>query len=214
MTLLKLPSSPVTLMQTINDQKLIYSLTVNDYHRMIEEGLLPEGEPFELIEGQILRKERQGQGEDPMTVGHKHAVAVNALTLLNPKLMKRGCHMRVQQPITLPPYNEPEPDGAVVVGRNEDYSDHHPSAKEVLCVIEVSEATSEHDRTNKLRVYAKSGIKQYVIINLVDRVVEIYTQPMAEKGRFGQTVTLTERQQVTLLIAKKGLVVPVKRLLA
>src|SRR6266566_632437 len=177
MTLLKLPHSQVTLLQTVDDQKLVYALTVNAYHRMIEEGVLPEGEPFELIEGQILRKERQGQGEDPMTVGHKHAVAVNALSLLNARLSKRGCHMRIQQPITLPPYNEPEPDGALVIGRNEDYADHHPGTKEVLCVIEVAEATLENDRTNKLRVYAGSGIRQYIIINLVERVVEIYTQP-------------------------------------
>jgi Uma2 family endonuclease len=214
MTLLKLPRSPVTLMQSVDDQKLVYSLTVKDYHRMIAEGLLPEGEPFELIEGQILRKERQGQGEDPMTVGHRHAVTVNALSLLNPKLSKLGCHIRIQQPITLPPYNEPEPDGAVVVGRNERYKDHHPTAKEVLCVIEVSEATLEHDRTNKQRVYAGSGIRQYLIINLVDRVIEVYTQPLAEAGRYGQTVTLSGRQQVTLSLGgKKGLVVPVKQLL-
>ncbi len=214
MTLLKLPHPQVTLLQTVDDQKLVYALTVDAYHRMIQEGVLPEGEPFELIQGQILRKERQGQGEDPMTVGHKHAVAVNGLSLLNPKLIKRGCHMRVQQPITLPPYNEPEPDGAVVVGRNEDYIDHHPAAKEVLCVIEVSEATLEHDRTNKQQIYASAGIKQYLIVNLVDRVVEVYTQPMMENGRYGQTVTLTERQQVTLMIGKKGLTVPAKRLLA
>jgi Uma2 family endonuclease len=200
-------------MQRTDEQKLIYSLTVEAYHRMIEEAVLPEGEPFELIEGQILRKERQGQGEDPMTVGHKHAVAVNALSLLNIKLVRLGCHMRVQQPITLPPYNEPEPDGAVVVGRNEDYSDHHPAPKEVLCVIEVSEATLEHDRTNKQRVYASAGIQQYLILNLLDRVVEVYTQPMSKKGRYGQTITLTERQQAILRAGKKGLVVPVKRLL-
>jgi Uma2 family endonuclease len=128
--------------------------------------------------------------------------------------MKHGCHMRLQQPITLPPYNEPEPDGAIVAGRNEDYADHHPAAKEVLCVIEVAEATLEHDRTNKLRVYASAGIKQYLIVNLVDRVVEVYTQPMAQKRRYGQAVTLSERQQVTLMVGKKGVVVPVKRMLA
>src|SRR6266566_2821888 len=215
MTLLKLPHPQVTLLQTVDDQKLVYALTVNAYHRMIKEGVLPEGEPFELIEGQILRKERQGQGEDPMTVGHKHAVAVNALSLLNSKLMKRGCHMRVQQPITLPPYNEPEPDGAVVIGRNEDYSDHHPGADEVLCVIAVSEATLGHDRTNKQQVYASAGIKQYLIINLLYRVVEVYTQPMSGNGRYGQSVTLSERQQVMLAVGgKKGLSVPVRRLLA
>ncbi len=160
MTLLKLPHSQVTLLQTVDDQKLVYALTVNAYHRMIEEGVLPEGEPFELIQG------------------------------------------------------EPEPDGAVVLGRNDDYIDHHPAAKEVLCVIEVSEATLEHDRTNKQQIYASAGIKQYLIINLVDRVVEVYTQPMIESGRYGQTVTLTERQQVTLMVGKKGLMVPAKRLLA
>jgi Uma2 family endonuclease len=212
--ILKLPHSQLTLVQREDQQRLAYSLTVDTYHRMLEEGLIPEGQPFELIEGQILRKERHAVGQNPMTVGHKRAVAVNALSLLNPQLLRRGCHMRVQQPITLPPYNEPEPDGAIVIGRNEDYLDHHPGAKEVLCVIEVAEATLAHDRTNKQRVYAQAGIRQYVIINLLENAVEVYTQPMSEKKRYGQRATLTGRERVKLnLGAKKELVVPVKRLL-
>src|SRR5206468_5833676 len=113
------------------DRKILYALTVAKYHRMLEQGILPEGKPFELIAGQVVRKERHARGDDPMTVGYAHAVAVTKLGKLNAKLERIGCHMRIQQPVTLPPFSEPEPDGAIVFGTEERYGDHHPGSGEV-----------------------------------------------------------------------------------
>jgi hypothetical protein len=79
-------------------------------------------------------------------------------------------------------------------------------------VIEVADASLRLDRTTKLRVYADSGIGQYVIINLVDRVVEVYTEPMAQ--RYGRSVTLGLKDRVEFAAAKgKRLAVPVRKLL-
>ena len=50
----------------------IVPLTVDQYHRMIEAAILPEGEPIELIDGLLVRKDRSAVGADPMTVGHAH----------------------------------------------------------------------------------------------------------------------------------------------
>jgi Putative restriction endonuclease len=86
--------------------------------------------------------------------------------------------MRLENPITLPPSHEPEPDGALVRGRPEDYLDHHPGPADVLCVIEVSDSSLKSDRTTKQSIYesiyAAAGIAQFVIVNLVESRIEVY----------------------------------------
>ena len=157
--------------------QILYRLTVSQYHEMLARGILPEGEPYELIDGQIVRKDRSARGEDGMTIGSKHSWVVTKLGKLSRKLEKMGCFMRTQQPVALPPYHEPEPDGAIVLGTEDDYVDHAPTAKEVLCVIEVADSSLDFDRTTKQRVHADSGIPVYVIINLPDCVIEVYSAP-------------------------------------
>ena len=92
-------------------------LTVEQYHRMIETGILRSGDPIELLEGQLVPKDRSAVGEDPMTVGNRHALAIGILTELNAQLANRGSYLRIQLPITVLPDSEPEPDGCIVRGR-------------------------------------------------------------------------------------------------
>jgi len=122
--------------------------------------------------------------------------------------------MRIQQPLTLPPFDEPEPDGAVVKGKNEDYASHHPSADEVLCVIEVADATLRRDRTTKLRVYATAAIPLYLIINLPERVIEAYRQPRPGRKQYAESEICGIKHSITLPTARgAGLIVPARRLL-
>lgn len=216
---MKMVSEPpiARLKELVDDRAVFLPLTVEQYHRMIAVGLLPEGEPYELLDGLLIRKDRSAAGEDRMTVGHEHAVAISNLTDLNPRLRRIGCHIRIQQPVTLPPWDEPEPDGAVVLGTQQDYTERHPGPADVTCVIEVADSSLRRDRTTKLRIYAGSGIARYIIINLPDRVVEVYTQPMNGNGgtpRYGQSVTSSGRQAVEISAAGgKRLSVPVRALL-
>lgn len=101
---------------------LLYRMTVEEYHRMIESGALEEGAPFELLDGHVVRKIRGATGTTAMTVSPDHSTAVTRLGELNQRLKKLGRHIRLQQPITLPPFDEPAPDGAVVRGMLQDYS--------------------------------------------------------------------------------------------
>lgn len=189
-------------------------LTVRQYHQMLDAGILMSGDPYELIDGLIVRKDRSTTGEDPMTVGFNHVLIVQRLADLNPKFRRLGCYVRTQAPVTLPPYDEPEPDGVIALGTEEDYRDRHPGGRDVLCVIEVSDSSLRGDRTTKLRVYANSGIGQYVIVNLPECVVEVYTQPVVGKGRYAQSTTLSPRQRVEFPAARgKRLGVPVRSLL-
>ena len=107
-----------------------------------------------------------------------------------------GCHVQIQQPVSLPPYNEPEPDAAIIIGSETDYRGRHPGAKDVLAIIEVADASLRHDRTVKAHIYASCGLAPYIIVNLPDRVVEVYSQPSRRKGRYGHSSILRPAQRV------------------
>lgn len=179
-------------------------LTVDQYHRMIETGILAEGDPIELLDGFLVLKDRSAVGKDPMSVGPDHALSVKKLARLDRKLERFGCHIQTQQPLTIPNRDEPEPDGAIVIGRPEDYSGRNPGPGDVTCVIEVSDSSLRTDRARKLPVYADAGIPQYVIVNLVDRVIEVYTLPMPGRGRYAEATTLRPGKRVEFLVAAAG----------
>ena len=118
-----------------------------------------------------------------MTVGKGHMWVVRQLPFVFGDLPAHGCHFQVQLPIAIPPEDVPEPDGAVVRGLPEDCRDD-PAPVDVICVIEVSESSLNHDRVTKQRVYADAGIRHYLIINLVDSVVEEYRDPQQGAGKY------------------------------
>lgn len=206
--------SITTLNELAAHEVPLWPWTVKEYHRLIELKVVPEGEPYELLGGYLVLRDRSARGADPMTVSPNHAWAVKALAKLNSRLSRVGCHLQTQQPVTLPPLDEPEPDGAIVIGSENDYRGRHPRAKDLACVFEVSDASLRHDRTTKLRAYANAGINRYIIINLPDRVIEVYTDPDTGKGTYRNLVTLTPRDRLELPAARgKRLRVPVKQLL-
>ena len=145
----------------------LFPLTVDQYHELIRSGKLTEADPVELLEGILVFK---------MPKNAPHATG-NALVRreIESKLPS-GWHYRSQEPITLDD-GEPEPDGAVVRGQIEDYATRHPAAAEVALVIEVADTSLDRDRGIKLRSYARAGIAQYWIVNLIDRQIEAYTDP-------------------------------------
>jgi Uma2 family endonuclease len=168
----------------------VVPLTIEQYHRMLEAGILEDGDPIELLDGFLVRKDRSGRGGSPVTVHPMHRVVVTRLGDLGSELERHGAHLQTQQPISLPPSQEPEPDGAIVRGRTEDYADRHPGPGDVLCVIEVADSSLRRDRTTKQRIYAAAGIPQYVIVNLQDQVIEVYEAPRPAEGRYGRTTTV------------------------
>jgi Uma2 family endonuclease len=173
-------------------------LTVEQYHEMIRRGILVEGAPIELIDGFLVLKDRSKRGEDPRTVGSEHRWAVEALRDLNERVRGWGMHVASQQPVTLPTMHEPEPDASIVRGALDEYRARTPVAGDVLCVCEVSDSSLDYDRTTKQRLYATAGIPQFVIINLVDRVIELYAEPDTPAGRYARRRTVAPGQLVEL----------------
>jgi len=88
--------------------------------------------------------------------------------------------MQTQNPLSLPPYDEPEPDGVILRGRPRAYTNRVPGAADAGAVIEVADSSLAYDRKTKLALYARAGIAQYVIVNLSGRCIEIYEQPCSD----------------------------------
>jgi Uma2 family endonuclease len=173
---------------------------------MVEVGVLIGREPYELIHGWIVQK---------MGIKPPHGYAINALNEILMLLRTSRTSVRIQQPITAVD-SEPEPDVVLAAGSRRDYSARHPAPSEVHLLVEVADSSLRFDQTTKLELYAQAKIQVYWIVNLIDRRVEVYTQP-----RDGKTPTYKQQKnygpddEVPLIVdgKEKGRI-PVKELLA
>jgi Uma2 family endonuclease len=199
-------SSMVVLPRPGEPENPLLRLTVEQYHAMMEQGIVREGEPFELIDGKVVCKNRAAAGEDPMTIGDRHVWSVGRLAKLDSQLVVRGCHLRTQAPLSLPPHNEPEPDGAIVRGTEDDFLDRKPIATDVLCVIEVADSSLAYDRRVKGRIYAAMGLPMYVILNLQENVAEVRRNPDIARESYDAPEILHRSDSLPLPTADGGIV--------
>ena len=161
--------SPVESVAAIPND-LILRLSIEQYHAMIQAGILTDDDSVELLEGWLVFK---------MPKNPPHRATTRLVRTALDNILPPGWYVDSQEPITL--FNsEPEPDIVVVRGDTRQYLDRHPGAEDIAMVIEVSDTTLQRDRTVKKRIYARAGIAIYWIVNLVEEQVEVYSQPIAE----------------------------------
>src|SRR5262249_35795011 len=142
-------------------------ISVAEYHRMIAAGKLREGDPFELLDGVLVRK---------MTRLPPHDVSVTLLGKRFIGMLPPGWTCRSQCAVTLST-SEPEPDGVIARGDDRDYATRHPGPQDLALIAEVSDSSLVHDRDVKGPIYARESIPVYWIVNLVDEQIEVYTNP-------------------------------------
>jgi Uma2 family endonuclease len=151
----------------IDPSEKLYRLTVVEYERI---GELLNDPKVELIDGLMVAK---------MVKNPPHAVACGLARAAIDGVVTTGWHTRAAEPISIPRYNEPEPDVVLARGEMRDYSAGHPRPKDVALVVEVADTTLAKDR-RRARVYGgRRGIPVFWIVNLIDRHVEVYTRPCA-----------------------------------
>jgi Uma2 family endonuclease len=150
-----------------------HRFTVAEYHRMAEVGILGEDSRVELIRGQIV---------DKAPIGAPHLGMVNRLTRLLPGVLAGRGILSVQNPVRLDDGSEPEPDVVVLRPRADDYATATPCPPDVLLLMEVADTSLDDDREIKVPLYAENGIAECWIVNLLDRVVEVYREP--RNGRY------------------------------
>jgi Uma2 family endonuclease len=177
-----------------------FLLTVSQYYKMAEVGLF-EGKRVELIEGRII---------EMSPVGSKHATAVTLASDCLREAFNKNYFVRVQCPIDLGQQSAPEPDLAIIKGNIRDFSTAHPTT--AALIVEVSDTTLHYDRKEKASLYARAGMKDYWIINLNDRRLEVYRKPIKDASQplgfgYSEIRILTEADSIKSLSAKSEIAV-------
>src|SRR5216683_4740440 len=142
--------------------------TRKEYQRLGELGVF-DGEPLELIGGQLIVAEPKST---------YHAVSVGMVAEVLWRALPPGWIVRCQDPIGLDDESEPEPDVVVVPGTHTDYLADHPQRPAL--VVEVAHSSLAFDRRRKGSLYARGGVQDYWIVNLIDRGLEVYRDPVAD----------------------------------
>jgi Uma2 family endonuclease len=147
--------------------------TVDEYYRLSELGLLAPDRRTELIDGEIF---------DMPSIGPGHAGTVEGLgDLLRDRLGSRA-FVRSQNPVHLGLRAEPQPDIAVVRRRDDYYRSGHPTPDDVFLVVEVADSTLTFDRKTKVPLYARAGIREYWIVDLIHAEIMVHRDP--ERSRY------------------------------
>ncbi|MDQ2785314.1 MAG: Uma2 family endonuclease [Chloroflexota bacterium] len=165
-----------------------YQFTVADYERMGEIGILTEDDRVELIAGEIVRMS---------PIGRRHVQAVNRLGHLLYAVVGSDLTVSTQNPIQIGLRDEPQPDLAVLRGPGKGLVD----AAAVLLVIEVADSSREYDRTTKLPCYAAAGIPEAWLVDLVNGVIERYSEPRNRNYRVAMFAHVGESLTSTVLPA-------------
>lgn len=143
------------------------TFTVDEYHELIGAGILTDEDPVELLEGYLVLK---------MPKNPPHESAVRRLNARLPRVVAPGWVVSCQGPVTFTE-SKPDPDFNVARGAETDYDHRHPGPADVGLLIEVSDTSLDRDRADKARIYARAGVPVYWIVNVVDRQVEVLTDP-------------------------------------
>ncbi len=158
----------------------LYPINVTTYHRMGELDIFDETGLTELIDARIITM---------APIGSAHADCVDRLAaFFIQHVPKEDITVRIQNPVYLDEYNEPQPDIALLHRRS--YREAHPNAEDVLLIIEVADTSLNYDRNVKVPLYARHGIPEVWLLDIRNNRLEIYRQPAKDHYR----LTLKPRQ--------------------
>ena len=160
--------------------------TRREYENMVSGGVFHPEDKLELIDGEIY---------DVSPQSSRHATAIRLVEEALRRVYGRGFDVRVQLPTAIDSSSEPEPDVAVVEGSPRDYVDAHPST--ALLIVEVADTSLAFDRTRKQASYARNGIPEHWIVNLVDGLLEVRREP--ERDAYAEAFEVGRAESISPL---------------
>jgi len=167
---LKVEKIEEVVMSSANSEMItepkVHKWTRDELLKMWAMGLL-RGQRVELIEGEVIELN---------PISSMHATAVTLATYTLREIFGKGWIVRVQNPLSLGVHSEPHPDIAVVAGEARVFKDEHPNTGTLI--VEVADSSLAYDRHRKAAVYAEGNIPEYWIINLQERLLEVYRHPI------------------------------------
>lgn len=163
-------------MEVILAKRLI---TATEYHKMAEVGILKPDDKVELLNGEIIKMS---------PIGSLHAGYVSIIDELLSDALGKKVHINIQSPVRLAMFSEPEPDLSILKRRKDYYLTRLPRPKDVHLLIEVADSTIEKDRKIKGPMYAKANISEYWILNINERQLEVFRDPIDGKYQYHSIV--------------------------
>jgi Uma2 family endonuclease len=162
-----------------------YRFTVDEYHRLGEAGILGEDDRVELLDGDLINM---------APIGGEHRTLVDSLNLLlASRAQENQYRIGIQNPISLDPHSEPQPD---VVLYDSSVLGRHPRPEEIYLLIEVADSSLSYDVGPKLAAYARVGIREVWVVDAIRRRVLVYRRPV--QGQYGTKLELTPEDVVTI----------------
>jgi Uma2 family endonuclease len=192
--------TPVEFHEMPADRRVRF--TVEQYEQLMRAGFLIEGSPIELLDGQLVWKDRRDHRSPGMPIGKWHVKIVKRLYAWLTKICEgHGCYPMSQQPVTLTPTNEPEPDASVILGDSDDDYPRHPEPTDILLVIEVADTSLSYDLGEKLQLYASVEIPMYWVINLADETLDVFEEPDTKSRVYHRQTVFHKGESVSLTLA-------------
>jgi Uma2 family endonuclease len=145
-----------------------WRFTVDAFRRLAEAGILTEDDRVELVDGELVRMS---------PIGDRHMAAVNRCNRLFSRTAGERALVSVQNPVDLDPYNEPQPDVALLRPRADDYARGKPGPPDLLLVVEVADTSLAYDRQTKLPRYAATGVREAWLLDLEADALEVHREP-------------------------------------
>jgi Uma2 family endonuclease len=154
--------------------------TLDDYHRMIEIGLLNDRQ-VELLNGEIIEM----SPEEPEHAQGSTDTADYLRFLLSDRAVVRDA-----KPITLPSSNsEPEPDVAIAQPLRALYRTRHPYPENIFWLIEFAQSSLAKDTDIKRKTYAAAGIREYWVMDLKHHQLKVFRNPANDDYQLESTFT-------------------------
>jgi len=176
------------MMAVMHEDRIAYHrITVDQYYRMAEVGVLAPDERVELIDGVII---------DMAPIGSRHAGTSSQLGELLLNALGSRAILRSQSPIRFGSTSEPQPDLAVLRRRHDYYKAAHPMADDALLLVEVSDTSARYDVKVKVPLYARYRIPEVWVVDLAQGSLHIYRRP--EGGVYADVSTLAEPGLIAL----------------
>lgn len=151
-----------------------HHLSVDDFHKLGEVGILHEDDRVELIEGVLI---------DMAPIGAGHAGQVNRLNNLFAPAVSGRAIVAPQNPLRLDDFSEPQPDLVLLRYRDDFYAKAHPRPSDVLLLVEVADRSLAYDRDTKVPLYARHAIPEVWLIDLQHRQAGVFLEPAGGEYR-------------------------------
>lgn len=150
-----------------------HPITVQEYFRMGETGVLDPDAPIELIEGELF---------DMPPIGPQHASRVNRFIRLFSEIIGDKAIVSAQNPVLLGDLSAPQPDLALLRWRDDFYEQVHPRPEDILVLVEVADSSLAHDRDRKLPLYARFAIPEVWLVDVAGGHLDVHRDP--ENGEY------------------------------